>query len=299
MDTTLVIMAAGLGSRYSGGIKQLARVGVSDEILMDFSIYDALRAGFNKVVFVIRRDIEKDFREIIGNRIEKKCKVEYVFQELDALPEGYKKPEARTKPWGTGHAILMCKGVVNEPFAVINADDFYGYHSFKNLHDCLVNTPKQDGIESIYLSGYILGNTLSENGGVSRGVCTSDENGNLLTVTETKNIRRENGVITCEGGAVLAEDTAVSMNMWGLQPSFIDRLEEGFKEFLDKLPEGDITAEYFLPGRINELIDKKRANAKIIMTDDVWFGLTYSEDLPATKAAVAKLVADGVYPEKL
>ena len=298
MDTTLVIMAAGLGSRYSGGIKQLARVGANGEILMDFSIYDAIRAGFNKIVFVIRHDIEKDFREIIGDRIEKKCKVEYVFQELDKLPEGFKKPEARTKPWGTGHAILMCKGVVNEPFAVINADDFYGYNSFKNLHDCLVNAPKDADKESIYLSGYILGNTLSENGGVSRGVCSADKNGNLLTVTETKNIRRENGGVTSDSGE-LPEDAAVSMNMWGLQPSFIERLDEGFEEFLKNLPEGDITSEYLLPGRINELIAQGRANAKIVMTDDVWFGITFSEDLPATKAAVSDLVAKGVYPEKL
>ncbi len=296
MKTSLVIMAAGLGSRYEGGIKQLAKLGPSDEILMDYSIFDARRSGFDKIVFVIRHAIEADFREIIGNKIEKVCDVEYVFQELDALPKGFKKPEERTKPWGTGHAILCCKNVLKEPFAVINADDFYGRQGFQNLHDHLVKEPENADIEDICLAGYILKNTLSENGGVSRGICTVDSNSNLVTVTETGGLRMENGVMLSDSGADISPDSYVSMNMWGFRPSFLDRLESSFVDFLSNLKDGDIKGEYFLPGVVDSLIKEGRANAKVIPTNEKWFGLTYKEDLPASKAAIGELVKDGKYP---
>ena len=296
MKTSLVIMAAGLGSRYEGGIKQLAKIGPSDEILMDYSIFDARRSGFDKIVFVIRHAIEADFREIIGNKIEKVCDVEYVFQELDALPQGFKKPEERTKPWGTGHAILCCKNVLKEPFAVINADDFYGRQGFRNLHDHLVKQPENADIEDICLAGYILKNTLSENGGVSRGICSVDENSNLVTVTETGGLRMENGVVLSDSGADISPDSFVSMNMWGYRPSFLDRLESGFLEFLSNLKDGDIKSEYFLPGVVDSLIKSGKATAKVIPTNEKWFGLTYKEDLPASKAAIGELVKDGKYP---
>ena len=289
-------MAAGLGSRYSGGIKQLAKIGPSDEILMDYSIFDARRSGFDKIVFVIRHAIEKDFREIIGNRIEKVCDVEYVFQELDALPKGFEKPEDRTKPWGTGHAILCCKDVVKEPFAVINADDFYGRQGFEMIHDYLTKPASCADLEDACLAGYILKNTLSENGGVSRGICNVDSDGYLVDVTETRDLRMENGVMMSEFGAGISPDAFVSMNMWGLRPTFFDKLEKGFDEFLTNIKDGDIKSEYFLPGVIDGLIKAKRGRAKLLPVSEKWFGLTYSEDLPASKAAINDLVNKGLYP---
>ena len=242
--TALVIMAAGIGSRFGKGIKQLEPVGPNGEIIMDYSIHDALEAGFNKVVFIIRKDLEKDFKEVIGNRISKITEVEYAFQELDDLPAGFAKPEGRTKPWGTGQAVLACKGLVKEPFAVINADDYYGKDPFVKLHDYLVQEHDVDEVMPISMAGFVLGNTLSDNGGVTRGVCVVDENGNLTGVNETKNI-----VKTAEGAGVEKEDgtvdpidknSLVSMNMWGLQPEFIDLLEKGFVEFLSAQKEGDV-----------------------------------------------------------
>ena len=292
-------MAAGLGSRYSGGIKQLAKIGPSDEILMDYSIYDARRSGFDKVVFVIRHAIEKDFREIIGNRIEKVCDVEYVFQELDALPKGFEKPADRTKPWGTGHAILCCKDVVKEPFAVINADDFYGRQGFEQIHDHLTKPACCADLEDACLAGYILKNTLSENGGVSRGICKVDSDGYLVDVTETRDLRMENGVMMSEFGAGISPDAYVSMNMWGLRPTFFNKLEEGFDDFLSNIKDGDVKSEYFLPGVIDNLIKTHRGRAKLLPTAEKWFGLTYSEDLPASKAAINELVNQGLYPTNI
>ena len=300
MKTTLVIMAAGIGSRYGGGIKQLATVGKNGEIIMDYAIYDALKAGFNKVVFVIRKDLEKDFKEIIGNRIASVCETDYVFQELDDIPVGFSVGE-RTKPWGTGQAILVCKDVVKEPFAVINADDFYGREAFVKLHDYLV-TENDVAVEDICMAGYILKNTLSDNGSVTRGICLVDEDNVLMEIDETKDIIKvENGAAakTDDGLKELNENAYVSMNMWGLKPSFFNRLERGFIEFLSAVEPGDIKSEYLLPIYIDTLIKKGVAKVTLLETKEKWFGMTYKEDLETVRESIAELVANGTYPEKL
>ena len=301
--TALVIMAAGIGSRFGKGIKQLEPVGPNGEIIMDYSIHDALEAGFNKVVFIIRKDLEKDFKEVIGDRISKITEVAYAFQELDDLPAGFIKPEGRTKPWGTGQAVLACKGLVKEPFAVINADDYYGKDPFVKQHDYLVQEHDGNDTMPISMAGFVIGNTLSDHGGVTRGICVVDENGNLSGVNETKNV-----VKTAEGAGVAKEDgtivpidknALVSMNMWGLQPEFIDLLEEGFVEFLSAQKEGDAKSEYLLPIYIDELLRAGKAKVKVLPTDARWFGVTYQEDKASVTEAFRKLIADGVYSEKL
>ena len=268
-DTTLVIMAAGIGSRFGGGIKQLEPLGTGGEIIMDYSIYDALQAGFNKVVFIIRKDLEKDFKEIIGNRIEKIVKVEYAFQELDDLPKGFTRPEGRKKPWGTGQAVLCTKGLVKEPFLVINADDYYGKEGIRKIHDYLVHDMNQESkVYDLCMSGFLLANTLSENGGVTRGICQIDEDGFLKKVTETYEIQRD-------GDSLLAKDESgnpavvdigchVSMNMWGIPMSFIEELERGFPEFLAGLKDGDVKSEYLLPRIIDNLVMEGKARVKVL-----------------------------------
>lgn len=303
-ETTLVIMAAGIGSRFGGGIKQLEPVGPGGEIIMDYSIYDALQAGFDKVVFIIRKDLEKDFREIIGNRIEKVTKVEYAFQELDNLPEGFEKPADRKKPWGTGQAVLSVKGLVNGPFMVINADDYYGKEGFKKIHEYMVNEMKDDGeIYDLCMGGFMLENTLSENGGVTRGVCKVDENGLLQTVTETYDIQYKDGKLTAAdvaGNPVQVEAGChASMNMWGLPAAFLDELEKGFPEFLSGIKEGDIKSEYLLPEIINKSVREGKATVKVLETPDKWFGVTYREDKQAVVDSLRALIAAGAYPEKL
>lgn len=303
-DTTLVIMAAGIGSRFGGGIKQLEPVGPNGEIIMDYSIHDALEAGFNKIVFIIRRDLEKDFKEIIGNRIEKVAHVEYAFQELDALPEGYTVTEGRKKPWGTGQAVLSVKDIVNEPFLVINADDYYGKEGFLKIHDYMVNQMDMEAdVLDMCMGGFILSNTLSENGAVTRGVCQLNEDGTLKDVTETYEIEMKgNGLFAADeqGNPVLVSpDQHVSMNMWGLPPKFLDELEAGFPEFLDNLKEGDIKAEYLLPKIIDKQIKSGKAKVAVLETRDKWFGVTYKEDKAAVVAAIRKLIADGAYKENL
>lgn len=303
-DTTLVIMAAGIGSRFGGGIKQLEPVGPGGEIIMDYSIHDALEAGFNKVIFIIRKDLEADFREIIGNRIEKVAHVEYAFQELDALPEGYSVPESRKKPWGTGQAVLSIKGMVHEPFLVINADDYYGKEGFKKIHDYMVTEMDvQSDVYDMCMGGFILENTLSENGSVTRGVCRLNEDGTLNDVTETYDIEwKGNGLFASDeqGNPVLVEaQQHVSMNMWGLPPTFLDELEAGFPEFLDGISEGDVKAEYLLPKIIDKLIKSGKAKVKVLETRDKWFGVTYKEDKEAVVASIRQLIADGVYKENL
>ncbi len=303
-DTTLVIMAAGIGSRFGGGIKQLEPVGPGGEIIMDYSIHDALEAGFNKVIFIIRKDLEKDFKEIIGNRIEKVAKVEYAFQEVDKLPEGYAVPAGRTKPWGTGQAVLMVKGLVQEPFLVINADDYYGKEGFRLIHDYMVS--QMDTESEVYdmcMGGFILANTLSENGTVTRGACHVHADGTLKDVRETFGIQMVDGVLHAKdekGNPVsLTPDQPVSMNMWGLPPRFLDELEKGFPKFLDQIAEGDLKAEYLLPNIIGELVKSKKARVQVLETRDKWFGVTYKEDKEAVVASIRKLIADGVYEGKL
>lgn len=300
-DTSLVILAAGIGSRYGGGIKQLEPVGPSGEIIMDYSIYDAIQAGFNKIVFIIRKDLEKDFKEIIGNRIEKQIKVEYVFQELDSLPEGFKKPEERTKPWGTGHALLCCKGTVKEPFAVINADDYYGKEAFKLIYDFL-NTGSK-GPEQYCMAGFILGNTLSNNGKVTRGVCSVGQNDILMSVEETFGIESEGTYASAKNGVGeevrVNLDSVVSMNMWGFQPKLFEDLEEGFREFLSGLDENELKKEYLLPEVVGNLIKKNKAEVTVLKTSDHWFGVTYKEDKPSVVNSVKALIDQGVYPVKL
>ncbi len=294
-NTTLVIMAAGIGSRFGGGIKQLEPVGPNGEIIMDYSIHDALEAGFDKVVFIIRKDLEADFKEIIGKRIEKICKVDYAFQELDNLPDGFSKPADRTKPWGTGQAVLSCKGIVNEPFAIINADDYYGKEAFVKVHDFLLNTePKK------YCgAGFILKNTLSENGGVTRGICHVDENMTLIDITETHDI-----VKTPTGGAEvngkeIDADSYVSMNMWGVTPEYIDLLEEGFVKFLSEVKDGDIKAEFLVPVYMDELIKNDIISVTMLETNDKWFGVTYKEDKQSVINSFKELYEKGVYSQNL
>ena len=299
---TLVVMAAGIGSRFGGGIKQLEAVGPNGEIIMDYSIHDALKAGFNKVVFVIRKDLDKDFKEIIGRRMEKLVEVEYAYQELNDIPERFqKKTEGRKKPWGTGQAILCCKDVVDEPFLVINADDYYGKEAYREAYAYLTGR-KDDNAYEACMVGFVLKNTLSDNGGVTRGVCKVDEHRMLSEIIETSNI-----VKTAEGAAVQTEDGAVpidvesevSMNMWGLSPAFFDVLEKGFDVFLEKLDPENLKGEYLLPTIIGDLLKEGKMRVEVRKSHDEWFGVTYKEDKPDVVASIQKLIKDGVYPEKL
>lgn len=295
---TLVVMAAGIGSRFGGGIKQLKAVGPNGEIIMDYSIHDALEAGFNKVVFVIRKDLDKDFKEIIGRRMEKLVEVEYAYQELNDIPERFqKKTEERKKPWGTGQAILCCKDVVDEPFLVINADDYYGKEAYREAYAYLTGR-KDDNAYEACMVGFVLKNTLSDNGGVTRGVCKVDEHRMLSEIVETSNI-----VKTAEGAAVQTEDGAVpidvesevSMNMWGLSPKFFEVLDKGFDEFLEKLDPENLKGEYLLPTIIGDLLNEGKMRVEVRKSHDEWFGVTYKEDKPDVVASIQKLITDGVY----
>lgn len=299
--TALVIMAAGIGSRYGGGIKQLEKIGPSGEIIMDYSIYDAIQAGFDKVVFIIRKDLEKDFKEIIGNRIEKQIEVEYVYQELDKLPAGFEKPLDRTKPWGTGQAVLCCKGIVNEPFAVINADDYYGKEAFVKVNNFLKNV---DVTKNTYaMAGFVLGNTLSDNGVVTRGVCQVDENGYLANVVETFGIEQSGEAAIgkdAEGNPVTIDiNSSVSMNMWGFTPTFLDELDAGFTKFLSNVKEGDIKCEYLLPDVVGKMVLAHKASVEVLKTNDKWFGVTYKEDKQSVIDSINDLITQGKYPSKL
>ena len=300
---TLVIMAAGIGSRFGGGIKQLEPVGPNGEIIMDYSIYDAREAGFNKVVFVIRKDLEKDFKEVIGNRIEKEIEVAYAYQEKEDIPERFRELyKDRTKPWGTGQAILCCKEVVDEPFLVINADDYYGKEAYREAYAYLTEEHSASENVQACMVGFVLGNTLSENGGVTRGICTVDENGHLADIVETSNIEKtEEGAAVREGDVLQKIDVnvPVSMNMWGLQPDFFSILEIGFEKFLEeKVPENP-KAEYLLPTIMGGLLKENRIDLKVLKSHDKWFGVTYKEDKESVVASVRELVEQGVYPEKL
>ena len=303
MNTTLIIMAAGIGSRFGEGIKQLAQMGPNGEIIMDYSIHDAKEAGFNKVVFIIRKDIFEEFEEIIGNRIKEQIDVEYVFQEVDDLPEGFEVPEGRTKPWGTGQAVLCCKDVVKEPFVIINADDYYGKEAFVKMHDFLVSGEDLGREFTMGMGGFILKNTLSDNGTVTRGVSVVDEDGLLSQVYETTGIEMgEDGQIKCDSKEVqewISPEDKVSMNMWAGYPEFLDFLAEDFKDFLVNVEEGDLKSEYLLPNIVDKLLKEERANVKVLETQDRWFGVTYKEDKETVQKAFRELIADGVYAETL
>ena len=302
-NTTLVIMAAGIGSRFGGGIKQLEPVGPNGEIIMDYSIHDALEAGFNDIVFIIRKDLEKDFKEVIGDRIAKKAKVSYAFQEMDDLPEGFSKPEGRKKPWGTGQAILVCKDIVKNPFAVINADDYYGKEAFVKVHNYLVQDREKNDKLDFCMAGFILSNTLSENGGVARGVCQVDENEMLAGVIETHDITKGNdGVQIPDGNGgyqTIDGNSHVSMNMWGFTPEILEELEKGFVIFLENLASDDIKSEYLLPTIVDQLIQSKKAQVKVLETKDKWFGVTYKEDKQVVVDSFQRLIKEGVYSSPL
>ena len=308
-NAALVIMAAGIGSRFGGGIKQLTPVGPNGEIIMDYSIHDALEAGFNKVIFVIRKSLEKEFKEIIGNRIEKIVDVSYTYQELEDVPEVFKgKWPDRVKPWGTGQAILSCKGVVKEPFLVINADDYYGKEAFRVIYDHLSKGQRMgaedvgSSILHICMAGFVLKNTLSSNGAVTRGICSVDENGMLTDIEETYDIVRSEGCAkACRGGESLelSLDSTVSMNMWGLPAEFLSELEDGFYEFLSGLDAKELKKEYLLPQIIGGMVQNKKAKVKVLPSHDRWLGVTYKEDKEAVVKAVKDLVDRGIYTEKL
>lgn len=296
MDTTLLIMAAGIGSRFGGGIKQLEPVDEQGHIIMDYSIHDAIEAGFNKVIFIIRKDIEEEFREVIGSRISAICAehnvtVDYAFQDINDIPG--ELPEGRTKPWGTGQAVLAAKDLITTPFIVINADDYYGKEGFKAVHTYLVEGGKS------CMAGFVLKNTLSDNGGVTRGICRMDADHNLTEVDETKNI-----VKTVDGaeadGVKLDVDSLVSMNMWGLTPDFLQTLEKGFAEFFEKeVPANPLKAEYLIPIYIGELLKRDQMSVKVLRTNDTWYGMTYHEDVAAVKESFRQMLAEGVYKEEL
>ena len=296
METTLLIMAAGIGSRFGGGIKQLEPVDDKGYIIMDYSVHDAIEAGFNKVIFIIRKDIEEEFKEVIGERIASICAdngvtVDYAFQDIRDIPG--ELPKDRTKPWGTGQAVLAAKDLITTPFIVINADDYYGKEGFQAVHDYLVK-----GGQSC-MAGFVLKNTLSDNGGVTRGICKMDANNNLTEVVETKNI-----IKTADGaeadGVKLDINSLVSMNMWGLTPEFLDVLEKGFAQFFEEeVPTNPLKSEYLIPIFIGQLLEKGQMSVKVLKTNDTWYGMTYREDVEAVRESFWKMLDEGVYTEEL
>lgn len=295
-------MAAGIGSRFGTGIKQLVKMAPNGEIIMDFSIYDAKAAGFTKVVFVIRKAIEAEFKEVIGNRLSKVMPVEYVYQELEDLPDGYEVPAGRVKPWGTGQAILACKNVVKEPFVIINADDYYGKEAFIKLHDFLISENENKEKMNLAMAGFSLKNTLSENGAVTRGVCVADANGYLEKVIETTGIQIVDGKIQCDNAEVskwITSDAMVSMNMWAGYPDFLRYIDEGFARFLDTLGENSEKKEYLLPNIVAELLEKNLAAVKVLNTSDRWIGITYKEDIEPAQEKFRFMMKSGIYPMQL
>lgn len=301
MKITLVIMAAGMGSRFGGGIKQLEQVGPNGEILMDYSIHDAIQAGFGKIVFVIRRDIEQAFKTIIGDRIELLCaragvEVAYAYQELDDLPGGFSVPEGRAKPWGTCHAVLACRDVVDGPFAVINADDYYGKETYRAAYRFLSNS---DGGCDFCMVGFVLKNTLSENGGVSRAVCIMDDDHNLERVEETRGIMRVGDRVLSDSGRVLDPEGYISMNIWGLTPQVFPLLQREFEAFLSAPDTDLLKGELVLPVFFNRLLSTGEITVKMLPTNDSWMGVTFKEDVPKVKADLHRLIQAGEYSADL
>ena len=300
MNTTLVVLAAGIGSRYGQGIKQLAKMDDNGYTIIDYSIYDAIKAGFNKVVFIIRKDIEKDFKEIIGSRIEKIIDVEYAYQDME-LPDGFESPKDRKKPWGTVHALLSTKNIVKEPFLIINADDYYGKGVFDSLHEFLVKSDKKvDNKLQVAMAGYKLKNTLSDKGTVTRGVSIGNEENKLVDIIETHEIKLEDdGKISSKENLdenILNLESTVSMNLWASFPEFIDMSEKYFKKYLEKNKERLDSCEYVLPEMIGEFIEENKADVTIIPTNDKWIGITYKEDLIPAQKSFEKMFDDGLYP---
>ena len=299
----LVIMAAGMGSRY-GGLKQIDPVDEEGHIIMDFSIYDAKRAGFEKVVFIIKRENEDDFKEAVGRRIEKVMEVAYVFQELSNIPDGFEIPQGRIKPWGTAHAVLSAIDEIDGPFAVINADDYYGRHAFQAIYDYLT-THEDDEKYRYTMVGYRLKNTVTDNGHVARGVCGLNADKELVNVTERTRIEKRNGGIEYSENdgktwTKIDGDTLVSMNMWGFTHSILEEIRDGFPAFLESgLKENPLKCEYFLPAVVSTLLEEGRATVKVLESEDKWHGVTYKEDKPVVVAAVQELKDKGLYPQRL
>ena len=298
----LVVMAAGMGSRY-GGLKQIDPVDKEGHIIMDFSVYDAVKAGFKKVIFIIKKENEADFKAAIGDRLSKHLDVTYVFQDLKNLPEGYEVPEGRVKPWGTGHAVLSCIDEIDGPFAVINADDYYGANAFRMAYDFLTQNQDEDGIYRYMMVGYKLEKTLTENGHVARGVCVTDEEGHLQKIHERTHIERHEGNVAYtedEGKTwtALPQDSTVSMNMWGFSESILKELKARFPKFLEEnLPVNPMKCEYFLPFVVDELLGENKATVKVLKSMDKWYGVTYKEDKPVVVAAIQRMKDEGLYPQ--
>lgn len=301
MDKTLVIMAAGMGSRY-GSLKQIDPVGEDGSLIIDYSIHDALKAGFNKIVFIIKKQDEEAFRNAIGNRIEKKVKTQYVFQDINNIPAGYTVPENRVKPWGTGHAILSCLGTVNEPFAVINSDDYYGPMTFEKVSKWIDETNFEQDVLPFAMVGFQLKNTLTENGYVSRGVCVVDENRRLTEITERGKIIKRNGKIyydDAETPVELDENSVVSMNCWCFPEKMLTKLTERFGEFFKTVPSNPEKAEFYLPFAVSDMLKDRECTVDVLTTDDKWYGVTYKEDRPIVVKALEEKKKNGLYPENM
>lgn len=298
----LIIMAAGIGSRY-GGLKQVDPFGPNGEIVIDYSMYDALRAGFGKIIFLIRKEIEDIFHEKVGRAVEQRVETQYVLQDLGDLPPGYRVPEGRVKPWGTGHAVLCCREAVDRPFAVINSDDFYGPGAFQALAGHLRQARDSDGLYDYSMVGYVLRNALSEHGSVARGVCTVTPDGCLESVHERTRIEKFGEAVRyTENGADWVDipaDSTVSMNTWGFTPSIFAELQARFPAFLERNAANLVKAEFFLPDVVNELIVEGRARVKVLPTEEKWFGVTYPQDRPVVQQAIRERIAQGIYPERL
>ena len=298
--TSLVVLAAGMGSRY-GGLKQIDKIGPNGEIILELSVYDAIKAGFNEVIFIIKKEIEQDFKEAIGDKISKQVEVKYVFQDIDRIPEGFNVPEGREKPWGTGHALLCCEDVIDSPFAVINADDYYGREGFVKLHDFLVNSTDENEYAMV---GYILANTVSENGSVARGVCTV-EDGKLTNVDELTRIEKHlKGIEYSKDEGMtwlpLADNRLVSMNMWGFKPNFIQYMKEDFVKFFEtEVPKNLMKSEFFIPKEVGKMLRESKIEVQVLQSEDKWYGVTYQEDKPVVQAGIKKLIDEGKYPVPL